>query len=67
MDNIYEEHQTLLEIQNEYLQNLIEKGLSLENSGQYDKALNLYKRGYNMSDDTTVRSLFSSFILGLLD
>jgi hypothetical protein len=59
--------QTLCENQYDYFQNLIEQGLFFENSGQYEKAFNIYKTGYNMSLDDDIRSLFSAFLLGLID
>ncbi len=55
----------ILTIQESYYENILKLGLLFENSGQPEKAFDLYKRGLIKADQA--RKLISGTMLGLLD
>ncbi len=65
MDNNFIELEKLIIIQENYFDNLIELGLLFENSGQYQKAFDTYKKGLEKAE-TAVRTIQGT-MLGLFD
>ncbi len=59
------EFEMLLKLQENYFDNLIELGLLYENSGQYDKALDTYQKGFIKAEKTKID--ISSTMLELID
>jgi len=55
----------LLSVQERYLENLIKLGLMLENSGQHQKAFEVYKKGLEKTE--RAKTVISGTMLGLLD
>jgi hypothetical protein len=65
MNSNSEEQQKLLLIQENYFADLLELGRFLQNAGQSQKALDLFKQGIEKAE--TVNKNYLSIILGLLD
>ena len=59
------ELEKLLSLQESYFDNLIKLGLLLENSGQYQKAFDVYKKGIEKAENAKI--ILSVTMLGLLD
>jgi hypothetical protein len=68
-ENVSYSHQIELEKvvlqQESYFENLIELGLMFENSGQYQKAFDIYKKGVEKAEKA--KSILLGTMLGLLD
>ncbi len=65
MDNGFVELENLLSVQESYLENLIKLGLLLENSGQHQKAFDVYKKGLANAEKAV--NTIQGTMLGLLD
>ncbi len=59
------ELEKVLSMQESYFENLIELGLYFENSGQYQKAFDIYKRGVEKAEKA--KTILLGTMLGLLD
>jgi tetratricopeptide (TPR) repeat protein len=64
MNDILKELEETLAMQENYFDNLIELGLFLESSGQYEKAFDVYKQGLEKADQA--KTAISGTMLGLL-
>ena len=65
MDNELSELEELLSLQESYFDNLIKLGLLFENSGQPEKAFDIYKEGIKKAEKAQLT--LSGTMLGLLD
>ena len=65
MENGFVELENLLTVQESYLENLIKLGLLLENSGQHQKAFDVYKKGLANAEKAV--NTIQGTMLGLLD
>ncbi len=65
MENGFVELENLLTVQESYLENLIKLGLLFENSGQHQKAFDVYKKGLENAEKAV--NTIQGTMLGLLD
>ncbi len=64
MDANLSEHERLLTIQENYFDNLLKMGVVLQNSGQYQKAIEVYKKGIEKAEHA--KTDFMGTMLSLL-
>ncbi len=65
MDRNLEEHQILLTAQENYFADLLELGLFFQNSGQPQKAADIFKKGIENADKA--QNDYWNIMIGLLD
>ena len=65
MKNELSELEQIISMQESYFENLIKLGLILENSGQHQKAFDVYKQGIKKAEKASTELSYT--MLGLLD